>query len=253
LEIRWIVEDFQGAGLDDGPRSLTAAMTAIGNQSPRWTRLPEEASEKLARLADQLAGRYRSWYRHALADGLKLDEGQLRELRKNLAQAHQDDWEKFEQSRAATGADSDEIVRQAPYNDFIVASQWLADDRYAPWNLCKLDAEQLGITRYEEVVKQQLSVIGSQEEEGETPPSWFDLRPTAMVVTTTHGTEAPNVESEKRDAEAVFPLHPSQVIPEDRNLLAMAKRLHPAQLKTLLLLNPELAGELMEELKRSGE
>ena len=253
LEIRWIVEDFQGAGLDDGPRSLRAAMAAIGSQSPRWTPVPEEAAEKLARLADQLAGRSRSWYRHALADALKLNEGQLRELRKNLAQAHQEDWEKFEQSRAAAEADSHEIVRQAPYNDFVAASQWLADDRYAPWNLCKLDVGQLAITRHEQVVKQQLSVIGSQEGEDEVPPSWFELRPTAVVVTTTRGTEAPNIEREKRDAEAVFPLYPSQVAPGDGDLLAVAKRLHPAQLKMLLLLNPELAGELMEELERDGE
>lgn len=253
LEIRWVLEDFQGAGLDEGPGSLIDAMEAVLEKVPRWSPLSAEATAKLDGLADQLAARQRAWYRAALGDALRLDEEQVRQLRTNLSKADKEDWDQFTKARsAAAPAGPEAVSRFLPYEILIQPVSWLANDRYAPWTLCELTKEQQGVTRRDEVVTEQLRVIGA--EEGEAAPSWFDLRPSSVMITTSDKGETPRVEQELRDAESVFPFTPEQVFPEgSEDQLALAKRLHPAQLKILLLLNPGLAGELSEDLARSGE
>ena len=246
LEIRWIVEDFRGEGLDEGPGSLLDAMRSITAEGPEWAAASAENSDKLDKLAGLLGGRQRAWYRSALADALRLDETQRRELKKAVAEAYQDDWEAYEKSKAAR-----ESSPYAGHHDTLLRpTRWLASDRYAPWSLCMVSTEQLAITRYDEVKDKQLTVIGSGA--AEEAPSWLDLKPVHLVTTEVMSYEdASGLES--RDAEAVFPFTQDQRIGDDGELLSLAKKLHPAQLKMLLLLDPHRAGELIKELEREGE
>lgn len=246
LEIRWIVEDFQGEGLDEGPGSLLDAMQAIVSAHPEWAAASGEASDRLEKLAGLLGGRQRAWYRSALADALRLDDPQRQGLKKAIAEAYEDDWEGYEKSK--TGSES--TLHAGLQDKLLQPAQWLASDRYAPWSLCKLTVEQLGITRYDEVKDKQLTVIGSGA--AEDAPSWLDLKPVHLV-TTGESTFEDAFGLETRDAEAVFPFAQDQRIPENDKLLDLAKRLHPSQLKMLLLLDPTRAGELMKELGREGE
>jgi hypothetical protein len=250
LEVRWIVEDFQGEGLDEGPGSLWETMQSITAEGPEWAAASSENTDKLDKLAGLLGGRQRAWYRSALADALRLDDTQRHELKKTIGEAYEEDWESFEKSREAAKDNFYPVFKVAPYNGLLDAAGWLASDRYAPWSLCKLSTGQLGITRYNEVKDKQLAVIGSGS--AENAPSWLDLRPLHLVTTEELSFEEV-FGQEKRDAEAVFPFTKDQEIPDEGKLLELAKKLHPAQLKMLLLLDPGRAGELMKELEREGE
>lgn len=249
LEVRWIVEDFKGEGLDDGPGSLTEAMQTIAAEGPEWVER-EENSDRLEKLSGLLGGRQRAWYRSALSDALRLDDTQRQELKKAVSEAYQDDWDNFESSRKTAKDQLYPVFKDAPYQDLLEACDWLGSDRYAPWILCELSAEQLGITRYKAVKDRQLAAIGSGS--AEDAPSWLDLKPLHLVTTEELSFEEV-FGQEKRDAEAVFPFTEEQKIPDEGKLLDLAVRLHPAQLKMLLLLDPKRAGALMAELEREGE
>ncbi|QJE96575.1 hypothetical protein [Luteolibacter luteus] len=250
LEVRWIAEDFRGEGLDDGPGSLLETMQSLTASGPAWAPASAESSDRLEKLAGLLGGRQRAWYRSALADALRLDDMQRHTLKKTSSEAFQEDWESFEKSRQSTRDSIYATTRDAPYNGLLYAPQWLSDDRYAPWRLCQLSTEQLGITRYDEVKDKQLAVIGSGA--AEDAPSWLDLKPLHLVTTEELSYEEV-FGQEKRDASAVFPFAEGQKIPDEGKLLDLAKTLHPTQLKMMLLLEPKRAGELLEELEREGE
>ena len=258
LEIRWLVEDFRGAELDEGPGSLIERIGSIIDQFPHWAPLSEGATEKLERLIDQLAARQRSWYCSALTDALRLDAKQRAEMKGKLARIQQEERENLEQSRADSGKGGIGIPFQGitgdPLHDrLITAGEWLADERNSPWSLCELTRSQLSITRHGDVVREQLNIISSESGSDPAIPSWFALRPAAFATTAGGGRAAFDVETVKQEAEAIFPFIPAQVSANDDGLVELVKRLHPAQLKILLLLEPGLAGRLADELEKSGE
>lgn len=241
LEVRWVLEDFHGAGLDEGPGSLTDEITALAGSFPEWKPLSGGAADKLEVLLERLAARQRSWYCGTLADALRLDRDQVAEARGKLARIHET--EKPEPPpHPGEGA-----VPGPRFHGSLQAAEWLADERNAPWNLCALSKEQLAVTRHEEVVREQLNVISSEPGGKGAVPSWFDLRPR------TDESAPPELERARQDAAALFPFVSGQDAEGGGELLALAKGLHPAQLKTLLLLEPAIAGSLMEELEAQGE
>jgi hypothetical protein len=53
--------------------------------------------------------------------------------------------------------------------------------------------------------------------------------------------------------QMILPLAPGQLVPDSGADLEIAKAMHPAQLKIQLLLDPEVATALLEQLNRIGE
>lgn len=253
LEIRWLVEDFEEAGLGEGQGSLMERMEGIIDEVPYWTPLSDGATEKLERLIDQLAARQRSWYCSALTDALRLDAKQFSDVKSKLTRIQQEERESLEQSRARGEKGGIGITGNPLHDRLITPGEWLADERYSPWSLCELTRSQLRITRHGDVVSEQLNIISSESGAEPAIPSWFELRPTAFATTASEGREAFDMEAVKREAEAIFPLIPAQVPANADGLVDLVKHLHPAQVKILLLLEPGLAGQLTEELEKSGE
>ena len=241
-QVRWIVEDFQNAGLGEGPGSLKEQCGTLLQESAydENGRPPGNVAAKVRSIALSLGNLQRLWYLNALVDGLSPDVAQKEILKTKLAGAFSRDLGQLEKSPA----DMDFEEWEGVFGLFLTPERWLEDEEYAPWRLCDLSDGQMAITRQETAEGKAMKSDGKED----PPPSWFELGSTAD-----DGSEAPDHENEKRDAEAVFPLDPAQVFAEGDDLLGMVKRLHPAQLKTLLLLEPGIAGKLMESLEEGGE
>jgi len=248
-EIRWMIEDFQAAGLDEVDRSLKGTLRA----------------------------KQQLWYLEALTEALQLSPEQKNQARARMDELLRKDMEAFEQGiggvtevREPTEAIPDESPI-APYAD---ATTWLLKDAYAPWNLCDLSEEQSQLTlqRWKEAEKEK----GLKKEVGEVsgeatpfslsalvspewvrshgiamqdpisgniieypPPSGFDLGCT-MPGTARGGMMM---------ISDIIPLTPDQKLADHRyNVAAQARLLQPAQLRIALLLTPILSDTITQQL-----
>jgi hypothetical protein len=157
------------------------------------------------------------------------------------------------------------------YSSFLEAQNWLADERYAPWELCDLTPAQEAVTRRAEIEEQE--EVGAADQDGQdvvwTAP-WLDPAiPFRSGLTDKReirvgdGAFGPRAKEDHvagvdfgplAAAGSVFPLEEVQLFEgEDFIPINDPTRLHPAQLKTLLLLEPERAGQILQALDKAGD
>ncbi|MCW1883911.1 hypothetical protein OKA04_04175 [Luteolibacter flavescens] len=242
-EIRWIVEDFRDEGLDDGPGSFSEIVMAImepldfevaGTQKLLAESVGTEPAAKLKAAGLLWAVHQQDWYGGALAEALRLTSEQKREMKesgRHFVKESEGDFLQMEKAMAdgEGGGPERSYVRDRIYSSLIPAdlmfpatglldpAYWLRLAGSAPGERCRLEPWQADVLK-----------LGEGEEAG--LPGRLDA------------------------VNQVLPVLTGQKFPADGNdVLGLAKALHPSQLKILLLLDPELAGELMADLDKSNE
>lgn len=204
-QFRWILEDFHTLGLDREPTPGTFA---------------------------ELRKHQATWYLDALAEGLSLSHPQKEQAKAKLREIR-------ETGDKAYGAQADEPDPVNSFaaeeygwqlgeraSDYVVAKSWLGPWKTDPWDLCDLTTEQQLLT-----YRSNPSARGFAHDPGTNrwlPPPNAELAPMGDALT----------------MPDIFPFMPSQQLPADQgfgNNFAKAKRLQPAQLRVILLLNPDLA------------
>jgi len=229
-EVRWIVEDFQRAGLDwEGElvtelKQIFELMRREGRQAPR----PQER-KRIESLAKQLGQRQRKWFGDTLAAALKLDLKQQREMREGLATGLEKDWvevvrEREEGEALEAGGEMNYFGQSIYYLDLI--ENWMDKPEYAPWNLTSLTEAQLSLTSFE---SPDDAVVWLKKPRGTEPLGSPELEELQRRGTAVEGTP-------------FFTL----------NTLDAAMRMHPAHLSMHLLRN-STSRPLLEELEKRGE
>lgn len=216
-EVRWIVEDFQRAGLD----------------------APSEGDRIEKFVAVRLA--QHRWYLDLLADGLAMDAGQRRVASEKLWLLADEATQTIAKELTEHDASVGKLLEKQPriLEDLIDAEQWLEDERYAPWNLVDLSEAQLSLTRYNKLR------VANHPDSSE----WLVLLPEEMKLG-----DAPNLRLSRM--AMVFPPTSEQKLPQfGENMLEEAKLLHPAQLRLHLLFGFGPAGQdwLLNALEEAGE
>lgn len=243
-EVRWIVEDFQTAGLDAEIRTAT----------------PEEyAAQRRAQ---------HSWYLDLLAEGLALSNDQRLAASEELDALLAEALERFDDELAEKASEvvehngnSFRIVESGLINRLISAERWLADERYAPWELCELTEDQIRLTWFGWVNSRRNAEPDSLTYEPDMP--WFDDR---MVVGgpsddggwTIADFPTGDAPAAINGAGSILPFVSVQKFLKGKGdgvgpLDVQAMGCHPAQLKTLLLVNPAISPRLLESLESVGE
>jgi hypothetical protein len=238
-EVRWIVEDFRRAGLDAPPQG--------------------ERTEKFvaARLEQH------RWYLDLLADGLALDAEQRRVASEKLWLLADEATQRVAKELMEHDASVEKLLEKQPeiLRDLIDANRWLEDERYAPWDLCELTKEQVRLTWFEWVNSRRNAEPDSLTYEPDMP--WFDDR---MVVGgpsegggwTIADFPTGDAPTAINGAGSILPFIAGQTFRKGNgdgvgSLEDQAMGCHPAQLKSLLLLAPNIASRLLERLDETGE
>ena len=236
-EVRWILEDFQKAGLAQEGGSAS--------------------TEELVRRRKA----QHAWYLDLLADGLRLDPGQKRMAREKLAGLFEEAAAGFKEELGELksdplGQDEEQVSADLGTIPFIDPKHWLTDKRYAPWELCDLTEAQLRVTWQ--------PVLAEMDKAGKARfPGWFNA-PSSNLVTFEEGKDPVLAEgfgprppaTHLELASSVFPV---PAIPPFSGpahlslLLGELRSYHPSQLKTLLLLEPQLANEALSDFEKSGQ
>jgi hypothetical protein len=232
-EIRWMLEDFRNAGLDQ---------VAFNEQSTDEALLAYRAAQN-------------RWYRETLIDGLRLNREQSDQVAKRLIERLDQLKAAFKRNREEDGTGQRSAFASSRI-DLIFSPYWLmgAEDHevpnystFLPWDLCSLTAQQEKITWK----KEYLEVA-----ESDSSPEFSDH---SLFKHTRPMDSAAGLHEIWLIADAVFPLLKSQTIaPEQANavtsreaMLANLRQLHQAQLKIILLVVPTLAEEIQIALDSS--
>lgn len=241
-EVRWVIEDFQKAGLAQGVR---------GASSEEFIR------QRKAQHA---------WYLDLLADGLRLNPEQRGAAREKLAGLLEEAVAGFQKDLSEQASEPIEqdgrrlqLVSAEVITKLIHADKWLTDERYAPWELCDLTEQQLGVTW-----RPILTGMKNDGMEGEAG-GWLDVPATPVIFEEGKAPVIPDslfpagyreFTAHLKDAGSVFPVAavslPAGPVHEPP-LMKELRGYHPSQLKTLLLLQPELAEEVIAEPEKAGE
>jgi len=224
-QIGWILEDFQNAGLEP---------------PARITMVSVEDSVKL-RAAQQ------RWYRDTLVVGLRLTPEQSAQVTAKLALLLESANEEYHAwllkiSRDANGFVPEPLLTVNWGDPFVHANRWLDSEgmkQYGPAKLCELRPEQLEILRQPE-----------PEVTAESAPIFVpDLvaipldRPVQVV-------PAEPLPMGYPDAFSVFPARSGTAgfTMTESDFLPMIRKMHPAQLRMLVLLDPWQAGHIRTAL-----
>jgi hypothetical protein len=243
-ELRWIVEDFQKAGLDAGMRPAAPEAFAAQRKAQH------------------------SWYLDLLAEGLGLSNYQRLAASEELDALLSEALERFGDELAEKASEviessgqSFRVVESGPIDRLISAGKWLADERYAPWELCELTKDQMRLTWFGWVNSRRTAEPDSLTYEPDMP--WFDDR---MVVGgpsddggwTIADFPTGDAPAAISGAGSILPFVSVQRFLKGKGdgvgpLDVQAMGCHPAQLKTLLLVNPAIAQGLLERLESVDE
>lgn len=258
-EIGWIVEDFRNAGL---------AVDLLGPNFVHRTR--DELTGRQKEFLDRRAAQYR-WYHDALVDGLRLSPEQSSQASKNLnklfdlAKAHFD--ETFNAPMSSDKRDAEieweTIAAQHPMEELITSYRWINDENLAfmPWNLCPLTPNQEKLTWKSWVDKtpEEKSAIENQAkaafEMAHDPLSrilpypslgFGEFDPTFLLAPVYF--RWPNLILPFLNQQKFLPIEDMLENQSPGVLLAEIRALHPAQLKLLLLFEPERSAEILRDL-----
>lgn len=269
-EVRWIVEDFQKAGLGEGPGSLADELNAILsplvdlNDTAKLDELqiPVETAALLELKGLKLARLQQQWYASALTDGLRLTPLQQEELALNRG--------RFVQERISGFLDLEEAPWLANYGHLTIPyffrdnlagrsgidvlfpetgllepGYWIRGEEGAPWEMVQLTEEQQSLTRYLEVTSERQR-RGAKDQDKEDRRNWMEL-----LSTRSEDELKLEIPQLVEDVGAVLRFTEDQKFPQDdENLLSVVQAMHPAQLKLFVLLNPDLAIELGDALEK---
>jgi hypothetical protein len=243
-EIRWMIEDFQTAGLEEEEHSLKGTLRA----------------------------KQQLWYLEALTEALQLSPEQKAQAKAKMNAMRVAEFELLEkefEEEAANYPNSHPDVRtalQITYLHMASNYEWLSKDGYAPWKLCDLTKEQSQLTLQKWRSSEEKEIPKAADAEVVDPfvepveNSWIrqkylliqdpasgnliDLPPLTVDDVLNAGRhQMPDLR-----ISDVFPLTPDQKLADHRNdLLAQARMLHPAQLRMFLLLNSDIADILLRE------
>lgn len=252
-EVRWIVEDFQNAGLDHGPGSLASVYERMKMNPPH--------EETLESLAIRLGKRQRAWYAEAVQGALKLDSSQRSHLIQNLEKALEEDRGaclalrvQHLQTREA-GVDPEWAGIE--FSFLARPASWLLSESYRPEKLVELSEAQKQISWFNNWVGE------SREGEVKPFPASSEVR---MVDVAGFRWRNPVGKTSPEGTwfvtqdylQATAGLASLIALTKDQNyrgggVVELAKVLHPAQLKVLLLLDPDAADEFLRVLDQVGE
>ncbi|MEY3898758.1 MAG: hypothetical protein RLZZ214_4280 [Verrucomicrobiota bacterium] len=222
-EIGWIVEDFQTAGLDLGIRVA-----------------PKEAYLAQRKAQDR-------WYHAALVDAWSLTPEQAAQVAGKLAELYNQAKADFIEALTAGPRPFEHngkwynITSADPIHRLIDANLRLQDPAgsFLPWNLCKMAPERHPDPSAKKI---DLTIRGTPAEASES----VDLTAPVRIATATPSLITVD---QLLPQSAVSPQEDAiQVLPEDRGLLAQLRKLHPVQLKLLLLIAPEKVREIQSAL-----
>lgn len=244
-EIRWMIADFQAAGLDDRDRDPFSKDVTL-------------------RAKQQL------WYLEAMVEALQLSPEQKSRARANMDEMLGKDIEAFEQGIGGVTRviePTEAIPDDSPIAPYADATTWLLKDAYAPWNLCDLSEEQSRLTLQKWRPDKKKEIPAKADAEKVDPfelpddPPW--MSPFSIQVqdpVSGNLIEFPIVKLGPKDDPSVripgdinisdvFPLTPDQKLANHRyDPLAQARTLQPAQLRMGLLLDPGLVDDLLQRL-----
>ena len=270
-EVRWIVEDFQSAGLDEGSGNLADELNAIlsplvdVNDTAKLDELQihGETAALLKVKGLKLARLQQQWYASAVADGLRLTQLQQEELALNR--------ERFVQERISAFLDLEEAPwlanyghRTIPYffrdnlagrsgidilfpeTGLLEPGYWIRGEECAPWEMVQLTKEQQSLTRYHDVTSERQR-RGANDHDEEDRRDWMEL-----LSTRSEDELKLEIPQLIEDVGAVLRFTEEQKFPQDdENLLLTAQAMHPAQLRLFVLLNPDLVIELGDALEKA--
>lgn len=254
-EIRWIVEDFQNAGLEQGhPWEET--------NYPADTVSPPSPAE-LESLEIHAAAQQR-WYRRTLVDGFRLSPEQSAQLNRSLTELRKKSQTEFIDI-LVHGFPPDPKRREGERDE-----RWLSWSSFyfyrpeaRPWKLCMFTSQQEKLT-----YKPYYDIRDDPKGDGRHDPSLPDMRllssaPPGLLFLLSSpdydGGSKAGVPIFLDQAGAIFPyLAVQQFIPPSDNadpfaeipdhFLENLRILHPAQLKTLLLFSPANAALILTAL-----
>lgn len=232
-EVRWIVEDFQKAGLDHPPEG-----------------------ERIEKFVAARLQQHR-WYLDLLADGLGLDAEQRRVASEKLWLLADEATQVAAKAVMEHDSRPEKSLEMEPeiLQDLIDANRWLEDERYAPWEVCSLILEQEAVTRRSEFEKEGLQQKEVQaDREDSSAMMWLDQGTPFRSSLMRDIHLADGDFGDLAAAGNIFPLEESQLFEGEEFLrINDPTRLHPAQLKMLLLLEPQRAAEILKALEKAGE
>lgn len=236
-EIRWMIEDFQTAGLDEEDHSLKGTLRA----------------------------KQQLWYLEALTEALQLGPEQKNQARARMDELLRKDLEAFEQGIGAVTEvrePTEAIPNDSPIAPNAGAFTWLLKDAYAPWNLCDLSKEQDQLTMHRWRERERISAPKADPinpDAAYEPPPWIQFATTKLDALSGNITEL----GEDNPYQFimyfqgmfgrilvfdVFPITPSQKTPASETGLDQARCLQAPQLRMAMLLEPHSALSLINQL-----
>lgn len=234
-EIRWMITDFQAAGLDEDDRSLKGTLRA----------------------------KQQLWYLEALTEALQLSSEQKNQARARMDELLRKDIEAFEQGIGGVTEvrePTEGIPDDSPIAPNADPTTWLLKDAYAPWNLCDLTKEQDQLTLRQWKTDRKSELIEGKSSADVVAAPWITVE-RAAIQDPRHGilTELPEptngfhagVSSWQSfgilSISDAFPLTPEQdLVAHWLNIPAQARILQPAQLRLGLLFDASLIERLLQ-------
>ena len=222
-EIGWIIDDFQAAGLDLGIRAASKeAHLAQRKAQDRWYRdVLAEAWSLTAEQTSQVTAKLAELYDQAKADFVEALNAGPQPIKVN------DQW------LIVTSAD--------PIHRLIDANVRLQDSKgsFLPWNLCTMDS---GLHMEPHGKNIDLQIRGALEE------SYDSVELPAPVRLTPAEPSLITVDQFLPHAAAPTSEEAIQILPAESDPFAQFRKLHPAQLKLLLLIAPEKTKDIRSAL-----
>lgn len=253
-EVRWMLEDFEAAGLGQTDDELDALdLTAA-----------KEHRKKLE-----------EWYLTALDEGLSLTLEQKEEAKAKLNALFALDLQRVVQVEQQLGDRVSEIGDESLIESDLKRAKALftyeralfCTSSFAPWNLVSLSQDQTAITlRYwviEEWKRQNQDNVSGSSEQRE-PEYWrhesdpfAELESQTLIQDPITGNlmenPGPVVDRDHLLQSMVFPFSPDQIPSWNQasDLMTQARCCHPAQLRMVLLEDPDLFQRMRAELDGS--
>jgi hypothetical protein len=250
-EVRWMLEDFQAAGLDRTDDELDALDLA--------------SAKAHRRKLDQ-------WYLAALSDGLSLSPLQKEEVTAKLDARFASDLQRILQVEQQLGdqvsATGDELLTESDLKRakalFTYGRALFITSFFAPWNLISLSQDQTALTLHYWVIEEWkrqngANLFGSSEQQ--EPEYWLqeadpfaDFESQTLIQDPISGNllknPGPMVDRKNLLQSRVFPFTPDQIPSWNKasSLLEQARCCHPAQLRMALLEDPNLFQQMRTEL-----
>ncbi|OYV07577.1 MAG: hypothetical protein CFE26_00280 [Verrucomicrobiales bacterium VVV1] len=239
-EIRWMIEDFQTAGLDEtsDPEDQKAGYDGYNERFCRIQRARQNA-----------------WYLIALGEGLDLSSDQKSMARARLDSLFERDLkilsDKWDEVRKMNG-----LMLGLDFEKFEQPSLWLQDEAYAPWNLCELSGqqEQLTMKKWASSAegRPELTSDGFAQTE-ESKHAWINVSENwaqdPLTGNLTELSQPADPFIKRVRVSDTFSLTPDQPLSNHfGDLLAQARSVQPAQLRMALLFDADLYSTLLEKL-----